>query len=114
MNAETGFRLKNPPHPGQFVKIEIVEANGLGVAEAATALGVRRQTLYNLINEDTSLTSEMALRIEKAFGVRMDTLMRMQNSYDIAQARQRADSIDVQPFKPASADGKATDQPRLV
>lgn len=103
MNADTGFRLKNPSHPGAFVKTEIVEANDLSVAAAATALGVRRQTLYNLLNEDTSLTSEMALRIEKAFGIPMDTLMRMQNSYDIAQARQRADSIDVQPFKPAPA-----------
>lgn len=40
----------------------------------------------------------MALRIEKAFGVSMDTLMRMQNSYDIAQARRRESEIKVSPF----------------
>ncbi len=113
MTAEPEIRLNNPPHPGQFVKVEIVDGIAGGVAEAAIALGVRRQTLYNLINETTALTSDMAIRIEKAFGVRMDTLMRMQNSYDIAQARQRADSIDVQPYKPAAAETK-TDQLRLV
>jgi hypothetical protein len=46
--------------------------------------------LSALLNERAALSSEMALRIEKAFGVSMDTLMRMQNSYDIAQARRRA------------------------
>jgi antitoxin HigA-1 len=37
----------------------------------------------------------MALRIEKAFGVKMDTLMRMQASYDIAQTRKREKRIHV-------------------
>jgi plasmid maintenance system antidote protein VapI len=41
----------------------------------------------------------MALRVEKAFGVSMDTLMRMQNSYDIAQTRKRERDIKVTPFK---------------
>jgi plasmid maintenance system antidote protein VapI len=45
----------------------------------------------------------MALRLEKAFGLSMDTLLRMQTSYDIAQTRQRADTIDVKPFAPAAA-----------
>jgi plasmid maintenance system antidote protein VapI len=49
----------------------------------------------------------MALRIEKAFGVSMDTLMRMQNSYDIAQTRDRAGEIKVAPFK-----GKPIDRNR--
>jgi plasmid maintenance system antidote protein VapI len=41
----------------------------------------------------------MALRIEKAFGVSMDTLMRMQNSFDIAQTRKREGEIKVARFK---------------
>jgi plasmid maintenance system antidote protein VapI len=41
----------------------------------------------------------MALRFEKAFGVSMDTLMRMQNSFDIAQARKRSSEIRVARFK---------------
>ena len=49
----------------------------------------------------------MAVRIEKAFGVSMDTLMRMQNSYDIAQARERAGQINVAPFNAAAEPPRA-------
>ena len=66
---------------------------------AAQVLGVTRATLSTLLNEHSQLSSEMALRIEKAFGVSMDTLMRMQNSYDIAQTRQREGAIKVAPFQ---------------
>jgi antitoxin HigA-1 len=96
-----GFRLKRPVHPGSFVKSEIVEPLGLTVTAAATALGVTRPAVSALFNERAALSPEMALRIEKAFGVSMDTLMRMQNSYDIAEARERADAIDVKPFVPS-------------
>ena len=74
-------------------------ADVLTVTAAAQALGVTRATLSTLLNEHSQLSPEMALRIEKAFGVSMDTLMRMQNSYDIAQARKREGEIDVAPFK---------------
>lgn len=110
MNAITGIRIKNPAHPGGFVKHEIIEPLGLSVTGAAEVLGVTRATLSTLLNERAHLSSEMALRIEKAFGVSMDTLMRMQNSYDIAQARKREGEIKVAPFK-----GKPLDQqPALV
>ncbi|CAH0357198.1 HigA family addiction module antitoxin [Sphingobium sp. CECT 9361] len=110
MNAITGIRMKNPGHPGGFVKYEIIEPLGLSVTGAAEVLGVTRATLSTLLNERAHLSSEMALRIEKAFGVSMDTLMRMQNSYDIAQARKREGEIKVAPFK-----GKPLDQqPALV
>ena len=65
---------------------------------AAQALGVTRAALSTLLNERASLSSEMALRVEKAFGVSMDTLMRMQNSYDIAQTRKREGEIKVARF----------------
>ncbi len=95
----TGIRMKNPVHPGGFVKTEIIEPLGLTVTAAAQALGVTRPALSGLLNERVSLSPEMALRIEKAFGVLMDTLMRMQNAYDIAQARGRAREIKVKLFK---------------
>jgi antitoxin HigA-1 len=99
MSALSGFRMKNPAHPGGLIKFEIIEPLGLSVTAAADALGVTRATLSTLLNERSHLSSEMALRIEKAFGVSMDTLMRMQNSYDIAQARKREAEIRVLPFK---------------
>ncbi len=95
MTANTGLRLKNPLHPGSFVKHEIIEPLGLSVTSAAAALGVTRATLSTLLNERANLSPEMALRIEKAFGVSMDTLMRMQNSYDIARARSCEGDIEV-------------------
>lgn len=74
MSAMQGIRLKNPAHPGGFIKSEIVEALGLTVTAAAQVLGVTRAALSSLLNERSHLSSEMALRIEKAFGVSMDTL----------------------------------------
>jgi len=94
--AKTGnYRLKNPPHPGGFVRTEIIKAMGLSVTDAARILGITRTALSTFLNERSSLSPDMALRIEKAFGVSMDTLMRMQNSHDIAQARKREGEIDV-------------------
>ena len=97
--ATTGdYRLKNPPHPGGFVKTEIIEPLGLTVTAAATALGITRTALSTFLNGRSALSPEMALRIEKAFGVSMETLMRMQNSYDISQARLKEADIRVERF----------------
>jgi addiction module HigA family antidote len=87
--------MKNPPHPGDFVRTEIIQAAGLTVTAAAEALHVSRPALSSLLNGKADLSGEMALRIEKAFGVRMDTLMRMQSSYDIAKTRRREKQIKV-------------------
>jgi antitoxin HigA-1 len=87
--------LKAPPHPGDFIRTEIIVPAGLSVTAAAAALQVSRPTLSSLLNAKASLSGEMALRIEKAFGVKMDTLMRMQSAYDIAQTRKREKEIHV-------------------
>jgi addiction module HigA family antidote len=94
-----GLRMKNPAHPGGFVKSEIIAPLDLSVTEAAKVLGVTRPALSALLNERANLSPEMALRLEKAFGVSMDTLMRMQNSFDIAQTRKRSGEIRVARFK---------------
>lgn len=87
--------MKNPPHPGDFIRTEIIEPAGLTVTAAAKALCVSRPTLSSLLNGKANLSGDMALRIEKAFGVKMETLMRMQSSYDIVQIRKRAKQISV-------------------
>ncbi|HSA87516.1 MAG TPA: HigA family addiction module antitoxin [Nitrospira sp.] len=87
--------MKNPPHPGDFIRTELVDPAGLSVTAAAKALNVSRPTLSSLLNGKADLSGEMALRLEKAFGVKMDTLMRMQMSYDIAQTRKRAKHVHV-------------------
>jgi addiction module HigA family antidote len=90
--------VKNPPHPGDFIRTEIIEPAGLSVTAAAAALHVSRTALSSLLNCRADLSGEMALRIEKAFGVKMDTLLRMQVSYDIAQTRKREKEIRVSRF----------------
>jgi addiction module HigA family antidote len=85
--------VKNPPHPGDFIRTEIIAAAGLSVT--AAALQVSRPALSSLLNGRADLSGDMALRIEKAFGVKMDTLMRMQASHDIAQTRKREKQIHV-------------------
>src|ERR1022692_24133 len=87
--------IKNPPHPGDFIRTELVEPAGLSVTAAAAALQVSRPALSSLLNGKAGLSGEMALRIEKALGVKMDTLMRMQSAYDIAQTRKREKEIRV-------------------
>src|SRR5689334_15996464 len=87
-----------PPHPGDFIKTEILDELHLSIVRAAAILGVRRATLSDLIHGKASLSPEMALRLEKAFDVSMDMLLRMQAWYDSYTMRQRADEIHVQHY----------------
>jgi len=106
------IRMKNPAHPGGFVKTEIIEPLGLSVTDAAQVLGITRAALSAFLNERTSLSPDMAIRIQKAFSVSMETLMRMQNSFDIAQAHRREGEIQVQPYVPKTPPSKP--QPNLL
>ena len=91
--------MKNPPHVGGVIRREVIEPLGLTVTQAAKALGVGRQALSTLLNEKAALTSDMALRIEKAFGPKMEHLMRMQLAYDLSQARERESKIKVKRYE---------------
>jgi len=93
------MHMKNPPHPGDFIRTEIIEPAGLSVTAAADVLRVSRPALSSLLNGKANLSGDMALRIEKAFGIKMDTLMRMQAAYDIAETRKREKRIRVKPFQ---------------
>ena len=88
--------MKNPSHPGDFIRTEIIKPAGLTVTVAAAALKVSRPALSSLLNSKAALSGDMALRIEKAFGVKMETLMRMQSAYEIAQTRKREKRIKVE------------------
>lgn len=92
--------MKNPPHVGGLIRREVIEPLGLTVTEAAKALKVGRQALSALLNEKATLTSDMALRVEKAFGPKMEHLMRMQLIHDLARARKEEGSIDVKRYVP--------------
>ena len=89
-----------PSHPGDFIRTEIIEELDLNVTRTAEILGVRRATLSDLLNGNAALSPEMALRIEKAFGVGMDMLLQMQTWYDASQMRARANEISVRRYEP--------------
>ena len=93
--------MKNPPHPGDLIRTEIIGALGLSVTEAAEILQVRRATLSDLLHGKSNLTAEMALRIEKAFGPAMDHLLRMQLAYDVAKTRRHSRDIAIKRYVPA-------------
>lgn len=88
----------SPPHPGTFVREEIIEPLDLSISKAAEILDVRRPTLSDLINGKASLSPEMALRLEKAFDVNMEMLLKMQAWFDAAQMRSRANDIPVERY----------------
>jgi len=92
------LRMARPAHPGHFIRMEVIEPLGLSVTEAAKALGVTRPALSALLNGRAALSADMALRVEKAFGPKMDTLLRMQTAFEIAEARDRAASIKVKHY----------------
>ncbi|MDE2703603.1 MAG: HigA family addiction module antitoxin [Gemmatimonadota bacterium] len=84
--ATDGIKVNmTPSHPGDFIRTEIIKELGLNVTRVAEILGIRRATLSDLLNGNAALSPETALRIEKAFGVGMDMLLRMQAWYDASQ-----------------------------
>jgi addiction module HigA family antidote len=94
--------MKNPSHPGELVG-ENLEDLGLPIAEAAAGLGITRQQLYNIVNCRSSITPEMALRLEKALGGSAEIWLRMQLNYDLAQVRKRSTELSVSRFQPKVA-----------
>ena len=85
-------------HPGIWLREEIVEPNKVGVSDLAKHFGVSRQGMSTLLNGRVSLSADMAIRFEKAFGLKADTLCRMQTAHDLAAARQHEKKIKVKPF----------------
>ncbi len=89
-------------HVGDFLKTEIVAPTGMSVTALADHFGVSRQALSALLNGSASLSPDMAIRFEKAFGIKADTLLRMQTAYDLAQARRHEQDIEVGPLTSAA------------
>lgn len=89
-------------HVGDWLKSEIVEPAQVSVTALANHFGVSRQALSNLLNGNASLSADMAIRFEKAFGVSAGTLLRMQTSYELAQAREHESAIKVEKFEKAA------------
>ena len=100
--ADSGINVgMTPARPCDFVRTEVLDELGLSINRAAEILGVRRATLSDFLNGHAALSPEMALRIEKAFGVNMEMLLRMQAWRQAVEMRARADEIDLPRYEPA-------------
>ena len=93
--------MKNPPHPGLSVRHDCLEPLGLSVTKGALVLGVSRKQLADIVNCRSGISPEMAIRLDKAFGGGAETWYRLQATYDLAQAMQKASTIQVQRRVPA-------------
>ncbi len=90
--------MKKPYHPGEVFYWGVLEPLDISVSEAARALGVRRATLSAVVNARAALSPDLALRIEKAFGPKVDLMLRIQAAYDAAQVRSRAKDIKIKRY----------------
>jgi addiction module HigA family antidote len=98
------MKMHNPPHPGEIIREQCLEALELSVTAAAKGLGVTRKALSELLNGHSGVSPDMAIRLAKAFGSTAETWLALQMRYDLWQAEQRADSIIVARFPaPAAA-----------
>ena len=94
--------MKNPPHPGLSVRHDCLEPLGLNVTDGAKTLGITRQALNNLVNGKSGISSEMAIRLDKAFGGGADVWLGLQLDYGLAQARKNEQDIKVRRIKRAA------------
>ena len=93
--------MKNPVHLGRIIRQDCLEPLGLSVTNAADVLGVSRQAVNNLVNENAGVSPEIAIRLSKAFGSTAETWLQMQVTCDLAQARKSGSKIKVKRFQPA-------------
>ena len=93
--------MKNPLHPGRTIRDTCLDPLELSVTAAAAHLGVARHTLSRVLNGQAGVSPEMAIRLEMAGWSNAETWIRLQANYDLAQARQRADQIQVERYEPA-------------
>ena len=91
--------MKNPPHPGQHIRMDCLDPLELTVTAGAKALGVTRQTLNNLVNEKSGISPEMAVRLEKLGWGKADGWLRLQMNYDLSCVRAYEKEIKVQPIQ---------------
>jgi addiction module HigA family antidote len=90
--------MNNPPHPGEVIKELCLEPLGLSIVEAAKALGVSRSELSAIINGRKKISPEMAVRLSIAFNTTSESWLNQQMQYDLWQAEQYRNELDVKPL----------------
>ena len=91
--------MHNPPHPGEFIWETYLEPFGLSVRSLAESLGVAPSTVNRLVNGQSGVSPEMALRLSKALGRSAESWLAMQHAYDLWDARQTTDLSEVEEIR---------------
>ena len=79
----------NPPHPGEILREDYMTPLKLTITSLAEALGVSRKSISEIVNERKGISSEMAIRLSKAFSTSPQLWIGMQSEYDLWQASQK-------------------------
>jgi len=87
--------MHNPPHPGEVIKELCIEPLGLSVTEAASALGISRKTLSNILNGHAGISPEMAVRLSIAFNTTSESWLNQQLQYDLWFAEKERKKLKV-------------------
>lgn len=91
-------RMYNPPHPGEVLKELYLDPLHLSVTEAAKGLCVSRKTLSALLNGRAGISSDMALKLAKAFNTTPESWLNHQQQYNLWHAEQDIDISQVKVF----------------
>jgi addiction module HigA family antidote len=82
-----------PPHPGEFIREDILPALGMTIKDLAKHLGVSRVALSELVNQRRAVSLEMAQRLGKAFGNGARFWLALQMQHDIWHAERNTDIV---------------------
>lgn len=91
--------MHNPPHPGEFIREVYLAPYEISVRGLAESLGVSASTLARIINGQSGISPEMALRLSKAVGRSAESWLAMQHNYDLWKAKQCTDLTGVTPVE---------------
>lgn len=78
--------MKNPPHPGELLREDVLAPLELSVKDAAERLGMSRVALSRVLNGRAAISPDLAVRLEMAGVSTARAWLSMQTSYDLAQA----------------------------
>jgi addiction module HigA family antidote len=95
--------MHNPPHPGEFIRELYITPYDISVRKVAESLGVSPSTLNRLLNSESNVSPEMALRLSKALGRSPESWLVMQDQYDLWHARKRVNLKHVKKVKVSAA-----------
>lgn len=92
--------MHNPPHPGEVIQALYLQPLSISLREMAQYLDISASTLSRLLNGNSNITPEMALRLSKTLGRSAESWLLMQRHYDLWQARRRTSLMAVSRLYP--------------